>query len=311
MTRQLTIGAAQSGPIPRDQSRADALERLIVMLREGHKRGCELVVFTECALTAFFPHWLIEDPAELDTYFESQLPGPDTQALFDEARRLGVGFHLGFAELAEVDGEVRHFNSSVLVGPDGAEIGRFRKIHLPGYSEPRPDHSFQNLEKRYFDVGDLGFQTWRAFGGTVGLCICNDRRWPETYRVLGLRGAELILLGYNTPSNNPDYPEMNSLVSFHNRLSMQSGAYQNGAWVVGVAKAGEEEGVMQLGQTMIIAPSGEVVAQATTLEDELVVHTCDLDATRPYKEGIFHFGKNRRIEHYGPITSQTEAELPG
>ena len=151
------------------------------MLREGHKRGCELVVFTECALTAFFPHWLIEDPAELDTYFESQVPGPDTQALFDEARRLGVGFHLGFAELAEVDGEVRHFNSSVLVGPDGAEIGRFRKIHLPGYSEPRPDHPFQNLEKRYFDVGDLGFQTWRAFGGTVGLCICNDRRWPETY----------------------------------------------------------------------------------------------------------------------------------
>ena len=68
MTRTLTIGAAQSGPIPRDQSRADALERLIVMLREGHKRGCELVVFTECALTAFFPHWLIEDPAELDVF---------------------------------------------------------------------------------------------------------------------------------------------------------------------------------------------------------------------------------------------------
>ncbi len=310
MTRHLTIGAAQSGPIPRSDTRDDAVERLVEMLREGHRRGCELVVFTECALTAFFPHWWIENPDELDAWFETEMPGPATQILFDEARRLGVGFHLGFAELAEVDGQTRHFNSAVLVGPDGIEIGRFRKIHLPGYAEHRPDLPFQNLEKRYFDVGDLGFRTWRAFGGTVGMCICNDRRWPETYRVLGLRGAELILLGYNTPLQNPDLPETEPLVSFHNQLSMQSGAYQNGAWVVGVAKAGEEEGVMQLGQTMIIAPSGEIVAQARTLEDELVVATCDLDATRPYKEGIFHFGKNRRIEHYGPITGQTEAEAP-
>ena len=91
--------------------------------------------------------------------------------------------------------------------------------------------------KRYFDVGDLGFDTWRAFGGTVGMCICNAPV-PETYRVLGLREAELILLGYNTPSNNPDYPEMNPLVPFHNRLSMQSGAYQNGAWVGGRRQGG-------------------------------------------------------------------------
>ena len=311
MTRLLTIGAAQSGPIPRAETRTDAVDRLIAMLREGHRRGCELVVFTECALTAFFPHWFIEDQSEIDAFFERQVPGPETRPLFDEARRLGVGFHLGFAELAEEDGQPRHYNSAILVGPDGSELGRFRKIHLPGYSEHRPDLPFQNLEKRYFDVGNLGFRTWSAFGGVVGMCICNDRRWPETYRVLALWGAELILLGYNTPCHNPDYPAMNPLVPFHNRLSMQAGAYQNGAWVVGVAKAGEEEGVMQLGQTMIIAPSGEIVAQATTLEDELVVHTCDLDATRPYKEGIFHFGRNRRIEHYGPITDQTEAEGPG
>ena len=310
MSRLITIGAAQSGPISRSETRGDAVERLIAMLRQGHAQGCDLVVFTECALTAFFPHWYIEDQAEIDAYFERELPSPETRPLFDEAARLGVAFHLGYAELVEENGQAYHYNSAVLVGPDGQQIGHFRKIHLPGYAEPRPDHPFQNLEKRYFDVGNLGFQTWNALGGIVGLCICNDRRWPETYRVLGLRGAELILLGYNTPCLNPDYPELNSLVPFHNRLSMQAGAYQNGAWVVGVAKAGEEEGVMQLGQTMIIAPSGEVVAQATTLQDELIVCRCDLDATRPYKEGIFHFGCNRRTEHYGPITGQTEAERP-
>ena len=68
------------------------------------------------------------------------------------------------------------------------------------------------------------------------MCICNDRRWPETYRVLGLRGAEMILLGYNTPACHPEHPELDRLAHFHNQLSMQAGAYQNGCWVVGVAK---------------------------------------------------------------------------
>ncbi|GIT29136.1 MAG: hypothetical protein Ct9H300mP1_11820 [Planctomycetaceae bacterium] len=105
---------------------------------------------------------------------------------------------------------------------------------------------------------------------------------------------------------------MNSLVSFHNRLSMKVRGLSEWCLGGGGSQGGRGRGRdAVLGETKIIAPSGEVVAQATTLEDELVVHTCDLDATRPYKEGIFHFGKNRRIEHYGPITSQTEAEPPG
>ena len=310
MSRIITVGAAQSGPISRETSRAEAVDRLITMLREGHRQGCDLVVFTECALTTFFPHWEIKDQAEIDSFFEKEMPNKATRPLFDEARRLGVGFQLGYAELVEQDSRTNHFNSSILVGRDGEVVGKFRKIHLPGYVEPRPDHPFQNLEKRYFDVGDLGFRAWKAFGGVLGMCICNDRRWPETYRVLGLQGVEMILLGYNTPLVNPDYPAMNSLVSFHNRLCLQSGAYQNGSWVVGVAKAGEEEGVNQLGETAIIAPSGEIVAQAEGEGDELVVHACDLEETRPYKEGIFHFGKNRQIQHYGMITERRAAEMP-
>ena len=92
---------------------------------------------------------------------------------------------------------------------------------------------------------------------------------------------------------------------------MQAGAYQNGCWVVGVAKAGVEEGVSQIGQTSIIAPSGEVVALSATLGDEVVVHRCDLDLVKPYKEALFNFPNNRRIEHYGMIASQTGEEKPG
>ena len=251
MSRHLTIAAAQSGPIPRDATRSEVVARLVEQMREARARGCDLIVYTECALTAFFPHWWIEDEKELDAWYETEMPGSATQPLFDEAARLGIGFHLGYAELA-VEGEKKHrYNSSVLVGPDGRIIGKYRKIHLPGHSDHRPKNPFQNLEKRYFEPGDLGFRTWRAFGGVVGMCICNDRRWAETYRVLALQGAEIILLGYNTPDHFPEHPEVDHLTDFHHLLSMQAGAYQNGCWVVGVAKAGVEEGVSQIGQTEI------------------------------------------------------------
>jgi len=133
------------------------------------------------------------------------------------------------------------------------------------------------------------------------MCICNDRRWPETYRVMGLQGVEMILLGYNTPQHNPHDPSSDHLNHFHNHLSMQAGAYQNGTWVVGVAKCGREEGCDMIGDSAIIAPSGEIVAKALTVGDELIVARCDLDAGKPYKTTIFNFAAHRRPEHYGLI----------
>ena len=307
----LTVAAAQSGPVSRDSSRSEVVARRIDQLREAHRLGAELVVFPECALTAFFPHWMVDSEEELDSWFETEMPGPVTRPLFEEARRLGVGFHLGYAErVPGEDGTSRRYNSAILVGQSGEVIGRFRKIHLPGYHEPRPAEPFQNLEKRYFDVGDLGFRAWPAFGGTVGMCICNDRRWPETWRVLGLQGTELVLVGYNTPMQIPGQPQMDHLVSFHNQLCLQAGAWQNGMWTVAVAIAGIEEGVPQLGQSAIIAPSGEIACMATTTGDELLVHRIDLDATRPWKEFMFNFAANRKVEHYRLITERTAAGPP-
>src|SRR5436190_3084671 len=147
MPRYLTIAAAQSGPISRTATRAEVVAGLITQMRAAKERGAELIVYTECALTAFFAHWWIDDEAELDSWFEREMPGPETQPLFDEAARLGIGFHLGYAELA-VEGGTRHrYNSSILVGRDGRIIGKYRKIHLPGHADHRPQHPFQNLEK--------------------------------------------------------------------------------------------------------------------------------------------------------------------
>ena len=92
MARMITVGAAQLGPIARSESRGQVVKRLLALLGEAHGRGCDLVVFPELALTTFFPRWWMEDQAEIDAFFEREMPGPETRPLFDEAGRLGMGF---------------------------------------------------------------------------------------------------------------------------------------------------------------------------------------------------------------------------
>ncbi|MGH6644448.1 MAG: N-carbamoyl-D-amino-acid hydrolase [Bradyrhizobium sp.] len=304
MSRIVRVGAAQMGPIPRSQSRAAVVDRLVALLGQARDQGCQLVVFPELALTPFFPHWAVESGEELDAYFESAMPNESTAPLFDAAKRFGVGFVIGYAELDRSGGRPpRRFNSAVLVDHTGAILGKYRKIHLPGHREIRPDDPFQNLEKRYFDVGDLGFPVFDAFGGRIGMCICNDRRWPETYRLMGLQGVDLIVLGYNTPLLNPDADQSAALRIFHNHLCMQAGAYQNSTWVVGVAKAGLEEGVDMMAGTCIVSPEGLIVAETRTRADELIWRDCDLDLARIGKQTEFDFARNRRPEHYAGLLS--------
>ena len=311
MARTVTLAAAQMGPISRSEDRASVVARLLAMMRQAKAMGADVVAYPEATLTAFFPHWFTEDEAEVDAWFEREMPGPQTQPLFDEARRLAIGFHLGYCELDFSAGRKRRFNTSILVDSSGTVIGKYRKIHLPGHSDHRPGTPFQNLEKRYFEVGDLGFGVWRAYGGVAGMIICNDRRWPESYRVLGLQGVDMVFCGYNTPVHHPAAPDHDRLGQFHNELSMQSGAYQNSCWVVGIAKAGMEEGVDMIAGSCIIAPNGEIVARATSADDEVIVARCDLDVGRSYRETTFNMAIHRRPEHYRMIVERTGRPDPG
>ena len=255
MTRTLNLGVAQLGPIARDESRSSAVRRMIELMEQAHQKKVELIVFPELALTTFFPRWYLEDPAELEAFFETEMPNQATQPLFDAAARMGIGFYLGYAELCVENGQRHQFNTSILVDGNGTIIGKYRKIHLPGHSEHEPERPFQHLEKRYFETGNLGFPTFDAMDARLGMCLCNDRRWPETFRLLGLKGVEIVMVGYNTPVHYPLAPQMDHLQDFHNHLSLQAGAYQNGTWVAGAAKAGEEEGCDLIGGSCIVAPS--------------------------------------------------------
>lgn len=303
MPRYLNVALGQLGPIQRADSRAQVVRRLCEMMREARSLGAQLIVYPELALTTFFPRWYLEDPAEIDRFFETEMPGPATQPLFDLARELGIGFYLGYAELAQEADGPHHYNTSILVGADARILAKYRKVHLPGHAEHEPWRRFQHLEKRYFEPGHR-FDVTEAFGGRIGMALCNDRRWAETYRVMGLQGVELVLIGYNTPVHNAPAPEHDDLSLFHNQLSMQAGAYQNGTWVAGVAKAGVEEGVDSIGGSCLIAPSGEVRAACITKDDEVVVGRCDLDFCRVYQNTTFNFDRHRRPDAYRMIVER-------
>ncbi|MEV7619154.1 N-carbamoyl-D-amino-acid hydrolase [Microbacterium sp. NPDC089321] len=299
--RTFGLAVAQVGGIQPGETRPEVVARLISMMRVAHQRGAEFVVFPELTLTTFFPRYWTESLEASDHYFERAMPSDETAPLFDAARELGVGFYLGYAELTS---EGRRFNTSILVDGQGRITGKYRKIHLPGHADNRSNLTHQHLEKRYFEVGDLGFGVFESQGIKIGMALCNDRRWPEVYRALSLQGADLVVLGYNTPLDVPGWSEEPHAKMSTHLLSLQAGAYQNSVWVAAAGKSGREDGVYMIGGSAIAAPSGEIVAKTIGDEDEVVVTHIDLGMADMYRESVFDFAAHRRPENYSIIVDR-------
>ncbi len=202
--REIVIGGAQMGPIQKTECREAVVDRMLALMTEAQNAGCGLVVFPELCLTTFFPRWYFEEQTDVDFWFEKSMPNEVTMPLFIKSKELGIAISFGYAEITP---EGSHFNTSILTDNNGNIIGKYRKIHLPGHSEYDNERAFQHLEKRYFQPGDLGFPVWHNLNAIMGMCICNDRRWPEVYREMGLQGVELLMLGYNTPSVNSQWAD--------------------------------------------------------------------------------------------------------
>ncbi len=311
MSRHLKIAAAQLGPLNLADTREAAAKRLLALFREAVGMGARFVVFPELALTTFFPRYWMEDQTEVDRrFFETAMPNPTVQPLFDFARERGVGFYLGYAELAQEGGATRRFNTAILVGPDGRIVGKYRKIHLPGHADHKPQAPFQHLEKKYFEVGNLGFRAFRFMDTVTGMLICNDRRWPEAFRVLALQGAEIVALGFNTPTENLHYPEPPALRVHHHLIMAQAMAFQNATWLVETAKCGFEDGFRMFGHSLIVAPTGEIAVKSATEDDEVIVFDCDIDLAANLKRTMFDFAAHRRPEHYRLIVERVGAGEP-
>jgi N-carbamoyl-D-amino-acid hydrolase len=290
MPRFVKVAAAQMGPNQDGTPREAIVERMLALLDGAVREGVELIAYPEMALTTYFPKKIRQD---FDQFFETEVPPKALEPLLRRAAERRVAVHVGFCEKA--DGN--YFNTALLTDRDGRLCGTFRKIHLPGTKVP--DGFAQVHEPCYFAHGDTGYRVFDAVGARVGIAICQDRRYPESYRALALQGAELILIGYNTP--------ISPLALDLNELCMRAGAYANLAFVVGVAKAGVEDGVELIGGSCIIDPQGQVLAKAATTGDELIVARLDLDQMKPLRKRWNFLGR-RQPQHYGlllqPVTEK-------
>ena len=292
MSRYVTVAAAQMGPNNEGTPREEIVERMLAMLERAAQDGVELIVYPEMALTTYFPKKIRRD---FDQFFETEVPPKALEPLLRRAAQARIAVHVGFCEKA--DGT--YFNSALLTDRDGRLCGTFRKIHLPGTKAP--DGFAQVYEPYYFAHGDTGYRVWDCAGARVGIAICQDRRYPESYRALALQGAEIILIGYNTP--------ISALALDLNDLCMRAGAYANACFVVGVAKAGIEDGVELIGGSCVINPQGQIVARAATTGDELIVARIDLDQMTPVRKRWNFLGR-RQPQHYAPLLSPVTEKEP-
>ena len=121
---------------------------------------------------------------------------------------------------------------------------------IPARNFPDPQPAL--TAGHFFESGNSGYRVFDAAKAKVGIAICQDRRFPESYRSLGLLGAEIVLIGYNTP--------LSPLALDLNELCLRAGAYQNNLFVVGIAKAGIEDGMELIGGSCIVNPMGQVLA---------------------------------------------------
>ncbi|CAK7199807.1 hypothetical protein SEUCBS139899_002493 [Sporothrix eucalyptigena] len=336
MARTITVAAAQMGPILSESPnpggegpRAAAMKRMLDLLEDAAAKGAQLVVYPELALTTFFPRAMLTDPAEVAALFEPESPAgpsivdsPHLKPLLARASSLGVDVSIGYAERwTGEDGITTDYNTAIYYSAaSGNVLGKYRKVHLPGRTTLLPEGSAQQLEKYYFTPGNLGFQAFRVpdrHQAICGMLICNDRRWPEAWRGLGLQGVELVLCGYNTSDYKPQeagsVEEQTEMALLHHHISCQGGSYTNACFGVHVAKAGVEAegpGGGLIGGTVIYDPLGCKVGETTTLRDELLVATLDLDLCKRQKATIFNFANHRRVEHYGRIVEQVGVEEP-
>lgn len=331
MPRIIRIAAAQVGAVHVTNARLDTLKRLVSLLEQAAAQGAQIVLFPECTFTTFFPRYFFTDEAKLESFFEHGdiTTSENTRSIFDKANELGVDICIGFAEATD---EGDHYNTCVYYhARTGSILSKYRKIHLPGDVEPFPEPDAVNqLEKRYFKPGNFGFNAFRVpdliqddkeHGEPIfGMMICNDRRWSEAWRCLGLQGVEVVFTGFNTPGFAPqmwgasadqDPQEAHAEAVFHHKLVMQAHSYTNACFSVSAARCGLDDGKFDLvGGSTIVGPDGKIIAESNTEEDEVIVADCDLDKCLPGKTRTFDFARHRRTEHYGILTSQTGVVKP-
>ncbi len=271
---------------------ASNLDAAVAGIREGAAQGARVLCLPELFRTPYFCQ--CEDAALFD--LAEPIPGPTSEALARVARELKV---VVIASLFERRAAGVYHNTAVILDADGAERGRYRKMHIPD------DPLF--YEKFYFTPGDLGFAAFDTAVGKIGTLVCWDQWYPEAARLTALAGADVLF-----------YP---TAIGWHPREKAQCGEAQvtawqvmqrahaiaNGVYVAAVNRVGHEGaadgGIEFWGASFVSDPFGVVLAEASRTDAAVLVVECD----RTHQEDVrrnWPFLRDRRIDAYAPITKR-------
>ena len=269
-----------------DAKKEKNLEKVARYATEAAGRGARVLCFPELCTTTYF--CTEANYAHFD--YAEPIPGPSTEAVCALAKRLGVSIVF---PLFEREAEGQFYNAAVVIGSTGEILGKYRKSSIP--LSVGTDGTIAANEKMYFQPGNLGFPTFRLPEGlTVGILICYDRHFPEAARVLGLNGADLVCVPTNT------WREPMKEVW---ELELRAHAVANAYYVCGVNKVGVDGGGSPnpfFGRSLIIDPTGKVVARGGDRDDEIVYADLDLAHLRTVRR-TFPVYRDRRPDLYGPI----------
>ena len=250
----VTLAAVQFEP--KIGCKEENVKRSIELINEAADKGANLIVLPELANTGY----MFNTRQECFELCEKIPEGSTTQAWMKVAKERGVYIAAGIGEMSE-DG-TKLYNSAVLVGPDGY-IGTHRKLHL------------WHDEMLFFEPGDLSYQVFHTPIGRIGMLVCYDMWHPESFRILGCMGADVICCSANWVDGVPvKLRTLGHLVSLIN-------ANCNSLFVVAADRIGTERGCPFVGMSCIAAPEAEFRSgPASTDQEEIIYATVNLMEAR-------------------------------
>jgi predicted amidohydrolase len=277
------VASVQTAPVMGDVTANVA--RSIELAEQAAAQGARLVVLPELANTGY----VFASRQEAHALAESVPDGPSSRAWIALAQRLGIYLVAGIAERS--GGKL--YNAAVIAGPDGY-LGTYRKLHLWGD------------ENLFFEPGDLGLPVFHTELGRIGVAICYDGWFPEVYRLLALRGADIVAVPTNwvpMPGQTPDGPAMAHALAI-------AGAHSNGLTLVCADRVGVERGQPFVGRSLIVGSQGWTSAgPASHDREEVLLAPVDVTASRRARQlnDFNHVLRDRRRDLYDELLGATDA----
>lgn len=273
--RTVTVATVQFEPIIGDRAgNLAAIERLA---KAAKTQGAEIVVLPELADSGY----TFRDGDEVAALAGPVPGGPSAETL----RRLAEEFGLYIVSgIAEQDGD-RFYNSALLCGPEGY-IGKYRKLHL------------WNNENRLFRKGDLGLPIFDLPFGRIGIAICYDGWFPETFRQLALAGAELVCV----PTNWVPMAGAEGVPEPMANILHKAAAHTNGLYIACADRIGIERGQSFIGRSLIVGPQGwPISGPASADREEILLAQIDLSSVTETRtlNSFNHLLGDRRADVYG------------